>query len=119
MNLLRLVRLTLIAGQKEPSPSQDKLRLEPAAQNQFDSYCQSFSIGRPFPPVLPVSLTAWFERGCGRKVYFEIEPPFTGVGEAKRIEVASKEELSDLIGDGKTLETLLRAFANVEPALAQ
>ena len=107
-------RLSLIAGPNHAGPDQDKL--QSAVQRSFDSYYNSFSTGKPFPPTFITHLTWWFERGRARRVCFEIGPPLTGVGEIKQIEVGNKEELNDLIGEGKTLSTLLRAFAIVELA---
>jgi hypothetical protein len=117
MNAFSTPRLSLIAGPNNPEANQDKLYLEPEAQRHFDSYHDSFSIGKPFPSALLALLTAWLERRRGCQVCFEIAPPLTWLGEVKRIEVANKEELDSFIGNGKTLSTFLQAFASVDPVL--
>jgi hypothetical protein len=112
------VRRFLDAGSNDTNPSRQEWRskLEPLLQRSMDPFVH----GEVFNcSVFRALSKAGWPLGHGRKMRFEIGAQFTGAGETKCVEVASEKELDDLFGDGKTIETLLRAFANVEPTLAQ
>jgi len=113
-----LVRLSLIVGRNDSDPNQQEMqrKLELEAQGWLDSF---FTLEGCDCSVLHTLLTAGWLGTHGRKVHFEIGPPLAGIGEVKRLEVANKEELNDLIGNGKTVSTFLRAFASLAPALPQ
>jgi hypothetical protein len=115
MNLSLQVRL-FIDADTNPSRQEWRTKLEPLLQGFVDPFAHGESSNCSAFRALA---KAGWPLGHGRRMRFEIEAPFTGAGQTKRVEVASEEELDDLIGDGTTLETLLRAFANAEPTSAQ
>jgi len=108
-----LVHVVLTAGEDDTTAMQEIQQLEPYAQKFLDSWFEEEA--KPVPLVLFALLNAWFERGRGRKVRFQIHPPFTQAGELKSIEVTNKEELDVVIGNGETLSTFLHGFDSVEP----
>jgi hypothetical protein len=96
----------LIAELNDPNLNQEKLRqkLEPEAGKYLDSYLM---VEKPNASrsVLHSLLTNWLAgREC--KVRFEIEVD----GKIRSKEVTNLKELDELIGDGKTPSTLLRAL---------
>ncbi len=107
------VRVFLIAGPNDPNRELPQ-KLEPQAQKILKYRLNEEGTTYSFS-VLLSTLTAWLVTGLGRKVRLEVEV----IGEVKGKEVTSAEELKDLIGEGKTLQTFLEALASAGPLPAK
>src|ERR1700683_676309 len=99
MNLPIQVRVLLDAGSSDTNSIRPEwqTRLEPLLQSWLDPFVRG---GVSNCSVFRDLVKAGWPFGHGRKMRFEIGTPFTGAGETKRLEVASEEDLDDLVGDG-------------------
>lgn len=101
--------LFLVAGPDDPNPDQEKLRqkLEPETQKYMESFFRA-EVPNPYRWLPSLLEIGWFG-GRGRKARLEIEVD----GKVSCKEVVSVKELNDLIGPGKTPQTLLEAMMPV------
>ena len=99
-----LVRLSLVAGPRDPMPDQAREKLEADAQKYLNSYLKSETVSSS-RPVLHELLRHWVEHRRG-KVRLEIKID----GNVRCKEIARIEELDDLLGRGQTPANLLRAL---------
>ena len=110
------ISIALIDESRDSSQAQEnyRLRLEHEMQSWLDGFLSQLpDQDVPFPPAISASLNAGWFHGVthGRKACFQLET----IGEVRQIQAASAEEVHELIGSGKTLETFIKAFSRQEP----
>jgi hypothetical protein len=109
------VFIELIGGARDSNEVHYRLRLEQDVQSSMERFLSHLpDKDTPFPPPMGALLNAgWFHGMAthGRKARFRLET----VGEVRQINAARAEEVDELIGSGKTLETFIKAFSRQEP----